>query len=294
MVGVLKNESRQIQLFFCFGPPKSGTTLLQRALNLHPRVSCPSEYDCRSLYEGLKWVFGEFNKLLQLYDRRTGGQGAVLVGGQSVNTVFRSALETMMCDMAGDKTIVGANDNNIIANLEFFNELFDRPKLVAIFRNPIDQGVSAWHHNLRLAREENDPRHSEMVTRHGDLAGWLRESARIFIQHVDRWCAFSEGRDNAYMVRYEDLVTRRWDTLRGIFSFLGAETDGATLDRIVSETDIGRMRSVSRNPGFFRIGSIDRGKDEVSRQLRAELSEMIADAMEKIGYGADESLFLRV
>lgn len=239
-------------------------------------------------------MFGEFNKVLQLYDRRTGGQGAALVGGRSVNAVFRSALETMMCDAAGGKTIVGANDNNIIANLEFFNELFDQPRLVAIFRNPIDQGLSAWHHNLRLAQEENDPRHSEIVTQHGDLAGWLRESARIFVQHVDRWCAFSAGRDNVYMVHYEDLVTRRAETLRGIFSFLGAEADGAILDRIVAETDIKRMRSVSRNPEFFRAGSIDRGAGEVTRQLRAELSEMIADAMEKIGYEADESLSLRV
>jgi len=293
VVGILKNQSQNTQLFFCFGPAKSGTTLLQRALNLHPQVSCPSEYDCRSLYEGLKWVFGEFNKVLQLYDRRTGGQGAALVGGESVNVVFRSALETMMREAAKGKPIVGANDNNIIANLEFFNNLFDQPRFIAIFRNPIDQGLSAWHHNLRLAQEENDPRHSELLTQCGDLAGWLRQSAHLFIQNVDRWCAFSEGRDNVYMLRYEDLVTRRIETLRGIFSFLGADTGDAILDKIASETDIGRMRSTSKNPGFFRSGSIEMGGGEITRQLRAELSEMIADSMEKIGYRVDLGLPLR-
>lgn len=294
MVGILKNQSQNTQLFFCFGPPKSGTTLLQRALNLHPQVSCPSEYDCRSLYEGLKWVFGEFNKVLQLYDRRTGGQGPALVGGESVNAVFRSALETMMHEAAKGKAVVGANDNNIIANLDFFNDLFDRPRFIAIFRNPIDQGLSAWHHNLRLAQEENDPRHSEMMTRCGDLSGWLRQSAQNFIQNVDRWCTFSEGRDNVYMLRYEDLVTRRRETLAGVFSFLGVDADDMVLEKIASETDIGRMRSTSRNPGFFRSGSIDMGGGEITRQLRAELSEMIADSMERVGYRVDLALPLRV
>lgn len=267
---------------------------MQRALNLHPQVSCPSEYDCRSLYEGLKWVFGEFNKVLQLYDRRTGGQGPALVGGESVNAVFRSALETMMHEAAKGKPVVGANDNNIIANLEFFNNLFDQPRFIAIFRNPIDQGLSAWHHNLRLAEEENDPRHSELLTQCGDLAAWLRQSAQIFNQHIDRWCAFSEGRDNVYMLRYEDLVTHRSETLRGVFSFLGVGTGDDVLEKIASETDIGRMRSTSRNPGFFRSGSIDMGSGEITRQLRAEISEMIADSMERIGYRVDQGLTLRV
>ncbi|MCC6208209.1 MAG: sulfotransferase [Gammaproteobacteria bacterium] len=267
---------------------------MQRALTLHPQVSCPSESDCRSLYEGLSWVFGEFNKVLQLYDRRTGGQGAALVGGESVNAIFRSALETMMREAGKGKTIIGANDNNIIANLEFFNDLFDQPKLIAIFRNPVDQGLSAWHHNLRLAREENDPRHSQLVTQFGDLVGWLRQSAQIFIQNVERWRAFSAGRDNVYMVRYEDLIAERKETMRGVFSFLGADTNSAILDGIVSETDIGRMRSKSSNPGFFRAGSIDMGIGEITQQLQSELYEMVSDAMERVGYTADLDLPLKV
>jgi hypothetical protein len=274
------------QLFFCFGPPKSGTTLLQRALNLHPQVSCPSEYDSRFLHEGLKWVFGEFNKVLQQVDRRTGGQGASLVGGESVNMIFRSAIETMMRDAAKGKTIIGANDNNIIANLEFFNELFDQPGLIAIFRNPIDQGLSAWHHNLRLAREENDPRHSQIVTQYGDLAGWLRQAAQQFKQNVARWHDFAAGRNNVHLVCYENLVADRRTVLQEIFTFLHADTDDGVLDRIVDETSIGRMRATSRNPQFFRSGRIDMGGDQVPRQVREEILDMVSESMEMIGYRA--------
>ena len=282
----LEIKPQSSQLFFCFGPPKSGTTLLQRALNLHPQVSCPSEYDSRFLHEGLKWVFGEFNKVLQQVDRRTGGQGASLVGGESVNMVFRSAIETMMREAAKGKSIIGANDNNIIANLEFFNELFDQPRLIAIFRNPIDQGLSAWHHNLRLAREENDPRHSQIVTQYGDLAGWLRQAAQQFKQNVAHWHDFAGGRDNVHMVCYENLVTDRKTVLREIFTFLHADTSDDVLDRIVDETNIGRMRAASRNPQFFRSGNIDMGGDQIPQRIREEILDMVSESMGMIGYSA--------
>lgn len=281
---MIKSETQPAQLFFCFGPPKSGTTLLQRALNLHPQVSCPSEQDFRSLHESLKWVFGEYNNVLQKFDRRTGGQGAALVGGECVNRVFRAAVESLVCAAANGRPIVGANDNNIIANLEFFHDLFGQPRLIAIFRNPIDQGLSAWHHNLRLAQEENDPRHSQLVTQYGGLDGWLRQAAQTFTQNVTRWCAFAEGRDNVHTVRYEGLVARRKTVLREVFTFLCADTDDATLDRIVDGTDFDRMRAASRDPGFFRAGASDLGGGEITQELRHELMDRVSESMEMLGY----------
>jgi hypothetical protein len=72
--------------------------------------------------------------------------------------------------------------------------------------------------------------------------------------------------------------------LSDIFSFLGAANDDATLHRIADETDISRMRAVSRNPGFFRAGAIDMGGDEITPELRRELEGMVAEPMERLGY----------
>lgn len=285
-----KSAPQPVQRFFCFGPPKSGTTLLQRALNLHPQVSCPSEIDCRPLYDGLKQLFEWYSNKLRLADRRTGGEGSsALAGGACLNPVFRAVVETMMLTAANGAPIVGVKDNNIITNPEFFNDLFDQPKLIAIFRNPIDQGLSAWHHNLRLAREENDPCHAQLIAQFGGLDGWLRQIAQMFIQNVARWCAFAAGRDNVHTVCYEDLVTNRMAVLSDIFSFLGADNDAATLHRIVDETDISRMRAESRNPGFFRAGAIDMGGDEITQELRRELEGMVAEPMQILGYVDIES-----
>jgi hypothetical protein len=271
-------------MFFCFGPPKSGTTLLQRALNLHPQVSCPSEHRFVSLFEGLKQLCRDYNHTLELIDRRTGGQGATLISDTGVCTVCRTTVELIVREAAQGKPIMGANENNILYNLALFDVMFDRPKLIAIFRNPVDQGLSAWHHNLRLAREENDPRHSHLVTQFGGQEGWLRQVALYFNHDVAVWRKFIPGRDNVHTVRYEDLVARRGETLRGIFSFLGARVEDAMLKPIVEASGFARMRAASKNPAFFRSGATNLGGDEVSAELRREIVDLSADAMAWLGY----------
>jgi len=130
-------------LFFCFGLPKSGTTFLQRLLNLHPDISCPSEHQLESLRRNFELLFSEYNKALANVDSRTGGQGPTPVSADAVNEIFRHAVETMARDAAGGKRIAGLNDNGAARNLDFYDALFARPVMIAIFRNPFDMAVSA-------------------------------------------------------------------------------------------------------------------------------------------------------
>ena len=88
-------------------------------------------------------VFEGYNKSLRVVDRRTGGQGATPVNPQTVEQVFRAAVEAIVWQAAGEKKIMGANDNTILSNLHAYDQLFEHPKMVAIFRNPIDQALSA-------------------------------------------------------------------------------------------------------------------------------------------------------
>ena len=52
--------------FLCGGPPKSGTTLLQHCLDLHPELSCPPEVDLNfirlSFWEVLKSSMKEMKR----------------------------------------------------------------------------------------------------------------------------------------------------------------------------------------------------------------------------------------
>jgi hypothetical protein len=271
-------------LFFCFGPPKSGTTLLQVALNTHPEISCPSEHNFGSLSALIGEALSAYNENLRVVDRRTGGQGATLIDERTAARVFRATVEAIVQQAAGGKPIVGANDNSILRTLPLYDQVFAHPKMIAIFRNPIDQGLSAWHHNLRLAEEERDPRHREMMSRHGDLADWLRHMAERFKAKVDSWRTFIAGRDHVYTLRFEDLVTDRVGSLRQVCDFLGACAQDRVIEPIVGATAFESMRSRSPYPGFFRRAAIDFGGEEVSAELRRELLGRCADAMAWLGY----------
>lgn len=277
-------EATQPALFFCFGQAKSGTTLLQCALNLHPQVSCPSEHNFSNLSALIGQAFEWYNDHLKVWDRRTGGQGATLLNADTARPVLRVAVETIVRQAAGDKMIAGANDNSVLQHLRIFDRLFEHPKMIAIFRNPIDQGLSVWHHNLRLADEEQDPRHREITAPHGDLPGWLRFRAEQFRTEVGDWRAFVAGRDHVHTLRYEELVVNRVATLRGVFEFLGASAEDRLIQPIAAATEFETMRGRARYPGFFRRAGIDLGGEEVSSELRRELLWQCADALAWLGY----------
>jgi hypothetical protein len=166
--------------FFCFGLPKSGTTLLQYCLDCHPEVSCPSEHMLRDIEKGLKDLFSKYNRKLTTFDRRTGGQGAGEILEGTVTNIFRLVIIEMMDSSSLGKPIAGINDNSIIMRPNFYNSLFDNSKMIAIFRNPLDRALSAWFHNLRLAKEEDNRVHKELLERYEKLDGWIMQCAKEF------------------------------------------------------------------------------------------------------------------
>ena len=113
--------------FFCFGPPKSGTTLLQRCLDLHPMISCPSEHHFDFLHERFGSLFQEYNRGLDVTDLRTGGQGASHVLQSTVTKIFRAAIHEILCQSAKDK--YGSYDKWILMLADQFNLSADHYRL---------------------------------------------------------------------------------------------------------------------------------------------------------------------
>ena len=272
-------------LFFCFGAPKSGTTFLQRTLNLHPDISCPSEHQFSHIIQGLEKMLRDYQGILEAVDRRTGGQGVPPLEKETAAVIVRFTVEMLIRQAArhGER-IIGANDNAIRRNLKLFDELFDHPKMIHIFRNPLDMAVSAWHHNRRLAKEENDPAHEKYMMQYGGFDGWVRQCANWFAADVAAWRTFAARRKNVVHIRYEDLVADKRNTLVKLLDFLGAEYDDVLLDMIERESSLERMRERSARPAFFRRGAMDMGGAEVSTALRRDVARIAADALAYLGY----------
>jgi hypothetical protein len=193
-------------------------------------------------------------------------------------------VESVVYKSAGNKIIAGANDNGIMNRLELFNDVFGAPKFIAIFRNPIDAAISAWHHNQRLAKEENDQRHVEIMTGHGGFDGWIKFYAQLFSNAVQGFQKFSGNHDNAIYVCYENLTGNKRENLIRLFHFLGASTDEKIIAAIIDSSSLDAMRDASVRKEFFRSGSTNMGAGVVSDELRVEVSRIAAPALQVMGY----------
>ncbi|MDB4308129.1 sulfotransferase [Gammaproteobacteria bacterium] len=270
-------------MFFCTGLPKSGTTFLQRMLNCHPEISCPSEHQFNSLRNGLSTIFGNYNNMLRQVGKRTGDQGVTIVDSECQLAVFRCTVETIIRGAADGKPIMGANDNGLLGNLALYDSLFGSPRILVIFRNPIDAGISAWHHNLRLAEEEGGG-HKDHMMRYGGFEGWLRQSARWFNEAVDLYRKYAVEHDNIIHVRYEDLAAETAKHLERIVNFLGADSDPEVITKIVLQTKFDVMKKESSKTGFYRAAATGFGAGEVDDELRKELAAISSEAHEFLGY----------
>jgi hypothetical protein len=274
-------EAPDGKFFICAGPPKSGTTMLQRTLNAHPEVSCPSEHALSELFRIIANDFMKYNNFLKVIDRRTGMQGADQVGSKTIAESCRYIARRIAQDAAGGKTFYGLNDNWVLDQLEQKLQVLGYPKLIVIFRHPLNRALSARRHNLRLAKIENNDDHIRIMEQHGGVDEWIDFCAHDFVKLARNTLQFAESREGVLTVRFEELVSNKKTELTRIFGFLGASTDAQVLDEICRMTEFETMRGSSGDPEFYH--SAGKGYDAPDGAL--ERVERIAGGeMRRLGY----------
>ncbi|MEK9594743.1 MAG: sulfotransferase [Rhodospirillaceae bacterium] len=238
--------------FFCSGLAKSGTTFLQRMLDAHPQISCPSEHAFRTVFENLNAFYDAYNEGLELVARRTGGQKPRVVSKKAIRQMFVMHLQVMAKDASQGKPIFGLNDNALLQNYALFAKMFPRAKFLFIVRNPIDRALSLWDHNHKLFEIEKSDVHLRFLksfdgTLDGCVIDIASRDAKCFTTFLD---AVGDNQ-NALIIKYEDLSHDRVTGLGRIYDFLGATTAPDVLQMIAAESDIGTMAKASNSQGFF-------------------------------------------
>lgn len=271
------------QLFFCFGPPKSGTTYIQCLLNSHPEISCPSEQHLEFLLRGMEGLFSEYNKGLVLTDQRTGAQGAFQVKYSLLRTMFGDAVRRIAQAAAPNKRVCGLSDNSILNNMPLFKELFPEARFIVIFRHPIPRAVSAWHHNINLSEQENSSLHREVNESAGSYEGWVLQVAKEFRDSVEAYKRTLAGLPNCMHITYEDLL-RSDECLRRTTEFLGASSDRKLIRSIRESNEIGAMRAASPRPHFFRNASTDFRDSSISEEVQERVEKITEHCLDFLGY----------
>ena len=254
-------------LFFCGGLPKSGTTLLQRILDLHPEVSCNSEDNLEFLAQSFLDIHNKYNFILSSLASRTGAEKFKKIDKE----VFLKNLYYLIKDIAINRNekvkFIGLSDNNfLLKNLVNLSNVFPNSKTIVIFRNPIDIALSAWDHNQRLYKKEKSEEHLNIMKIDGelDLNKYIIYRSKLWNKQVKSLLPQTEKISHKFLlITYEDLCMNKKKVIKKIFQHLGCSCDEEVILKIIEESSLERMRKTSSDPIFFNRGRINFGRKEL-------------------------------
>jgi len=241
-------------LFFTGGLMKSGTTLLQKMLNMHPDICCLKEQDLNKLLK----LFAKENDLIKPF-----------VDEFELKNYFPLMVKKIL-ESKCEKKLMGLKDNKfLLDNIDEIPQVFQGSKMIFIVRNPIDNLLSWWDHNDRLAKlgltklEEN--KYDFFISR-SHL--WSRVNEKIL-------SSYNNHRHDILVLRYEDIITNKELSLEKAFLFLKVKTSKNILENIIEKTSFSYMKRNAQDSDFFKEGRNDFGKSsDLDQKLKIEIEKI--------------------
>jgi len=274
-----------LKFFFCGGPIKSGTTLLQRALDSHPLISCQPEHYLNGLFKGLMELRQSYNnKITHIADIM--GQSPTLIENHSFLEAFYFLIQEIFSNC--HKELAGINDNDfIINNAQILLDRFQDSKIIYILRNPIDTSLSTWDHQIKLYKKNHDVELLKELTFNQQL-----NRDKFVIKRSEEWgdlaskilSNLEKNSERVMLITYENLITNKIQTLKNIFIFLGVDSDKVTLDRIIESSSLESMRKNSSNPEFYLKGRSDFGQSVLDKKIITEAVLKSGKSFTSLGY----------
>ena len=254
-------------LFFCGGMPKSGTTLLQRILDLHPEISCNSEDNLEFLAQGFLDLHKKYNFILSLLASRTGAEKYKKIDKEVFLKNFFYLIKDIAINRNEKVEYIGISDNNfLLKNLVNLSNVFSNSKTILIFRNPIDIALSAWDHNQRLYIKEKSEEHLNIMKIDGelDLNKYIIHRSKLWNKKVKNLSLQIKKIPHKFLIiTYEDLCINKKKIIKKIFQHLGCSDDEVIISKIIDETSLEKMRKTSSDPSFFNKGRMNFGEKEL-------------------------------
>ena len=273
-------ELESINLIFCTGSPKSGTTFLQMILNNHPEVSCPPEVALTGVLNHIKTMINSINKSFEDIDKKTANQGAVRLEEDDTFELFKfiTRLIAYKGSLRHKKQVkyFGLNENEIVIfnKFDLYLKLFPKVKFLIIIRDPRSIAVSSWYHNLRTELGFKE--------KLKDLNNWASFVAKFWKKETGNIVEFVKKADKetVFICRYEDLVLNPFENYKKIFEFLKVSTDKKVIEKVIDNTSFKKLKDGK----FFRKASIDDWKNELSPLAIKEIEQTCGDFMQLFGY----------
>ncbi len=271
-------DLKNIKLVFATGEPKSGTTFLQMILDSHPEISCPPEHYLYDLLtEKLPKFFENYNQSVIFIDQATAKQGAPIFDSEDQKEIGKFIIKLAAYKGAKGKKVkwYGIKDDQLTERngFEFLESLFPDAKFIGIIRDPRAVCVSAWHFNHRI-----DPDFKEKIP---NKEKWAEAFAPIWVKDINNLLNFLKKKtDKIYLVRYEDLRLKPFESLKGIFEFLKVDSSEKVINEVIEKTSFEKFKDGK----FFRKGKVDSWKEELSPLAIKTIEKTCGFLMKLLGY----------
>jgi hypothetical protein len=280
-----------VGFFFIGGAPKSGTTWLQRALDMHPKVVCSGEGHFH------EYIAGPLLEMTKAYNLKLNAVAELVYEGQpycqpvsraELLEITREVIRILMmrrtkpgARLFGDKTPANAK---VVEDLSL---IFPDMKFIRMLRDPRDVAASRLGHAVRTGHPD------AADSKSGLYRDVVRASAQDWRLTVDRTEAYRQRRPGQITtVRYEDLVRDPSGELARVFRFLGAATDETRLADIVRRSSFealsgGRKPGVEDQSSFYRKGAPGDWCNHLTEEALAIVTEECGPALRLAGYAPD-------
>ncbi|NEP00703.1 MAG: sulfotransferase [Symploca sp. SIO2E9] len=217
----MKINVPKLTFFFCIGCQKSGTTLLARVLDQHPKIAC--------IWESYALQYNSYNSIINpasdswkkhgFQEENVQAWARVwannpknfafrvlrkLTGYDYFRIInFRQTMSEALLDFARrcNATVVGDKWPWYINHIDVVTEAFPDAKFIYNVRDP--RGI--WNSAQRFKeRQRGDEILREMLDKDRQISPYLH-------------------RDNFITIRYEDLLYNQAETCKRLYHFLGCE-----------------------------------------------------------------------
>ena len=155
-------------------------------------------------------------------------------------------------------------------------ELYPNAKEIFLVRDFRDVYSSMLAFNQKFGRRAFGPAH---IKTDEDFAKYLRTST---IRNLSQ--SWPKRQDRAHLLRYEDLITKPQETLRGVLTYLELDASDETVNGMIDRASVENPEMTRHLTSSDVSTSLGRWKTSLSPELQSVANSAFGDVLQQFGY----------
>ncbi len=277
------NYEPKLQPLILTSSGRSGTTWCMRLLSQHPAiVTC-------QIYAYETRIIPFWMQLLQFLSQKANPieatfgadypQKAAAFCQQTFDAFYQHLADAQGQIISPSELTYFAEKNSFNPNIGLLTEIYPQSKEIILIRDFRDVASSILAFNKKRGSEGFGRKRFKSDKEH--LKEIMKNTASGLLH---RW---KLRQQQAYLVRYEDLILSPEETLKGIFQYLNLDDSQETIANIMEKASENTPYTQWHQTSSSAKDSIGRWRQDLEPSLQKVCNRVLADALREFGYSPD-------